>query len=352
MANTQDKSLSKVPELQRIDNQQIVLKSDSVLCFLVVKNESIRLPFFLEYYRQKEISNFFVIDNNSSDNTLDLLLQQSNLNIYIWQTKESFKDNKQKWINYLLNQYGQNHWCLILDADEIFYYPNCEYQTIPELCSQLDKQNKNALQIIMLDMYSDKPIKETYYTPGQSFLEVCPYFDQKFYHYKEGIIKNYYWGGLRQRVFDNSSNHSNKKLYCITKFSLVKYHSDMELFFGLHYIKNAKISSTTGCLLHFKYFDFFEKQIRNAIKENQYWQDSNEYKKYDQIFVQNEKITFYDKAISVKLANSQQLIKMGIIHQGSLADIFLHNIFISELIFDVINRIKTLLKLVLRPKSK
>ncbi len=340
----------EVSDLQRMDTKQITLNSDTILCFLVVKNENIRLPFFLKYYRKQGISNFFIVDNNSTDNTLNYLLQQPD--VYVWHTKKSFRENKQKWINSLLHQYGQKYWCLILDADEIFYYPDCEYKTIPELCYQLEQQKKDALQIIMLDMYSDKPIEETQYTPGHNFLEVCPYFDKHFYHYREGIRKNYYWGGLRQRVFSSSDNKTNKKLYCLTKFPLIKYNSNLKLVLGLHYLKNAKVSSTTGCLLHFKYFSFFVNKVREAIQENQYWQNSQEYRKYAHIFQKNNHYTFYIRDKSVKLESSEQLIRMGIMSQGSLRVKSPYLLPFFELIYDLKNQAHSLFQFLFDRISK
>ena len=47
--------------LQRMDNKEIELNPDDLLCFLVVKNESIRLPFILEYHRRQGISKFLIV---------------------------------------------------------------------------------------------------------------------------------------------------------------------------------------------------------------------------------------------------------------------------------------------------
>ncbi|MBE9126162.1 MULTISPECIES: glycosyltransferase family 2 protein [unclassified Coleofasciculus] len=316
--------------LQRIDNKSILLKPDDILCFAVIRNETLRLPFFLKYYREKGICHFFIVDNDSDDETLSYLLEQTDT--YVWHTQDSFK-NKLAWLEWLLKDYGSNYWCLLVDADEIFYYPDCETKPIKALCRQIEVQKKDALSIVMLDMYSDKPIQEVQYEPGTNFLEVCPYFDREFYHHKEGLIHDYYWGGLRQRVFGSQTDNP-KKLYCLTKFPLIKYHSRMQLY-SEHRIKNIKCSSTTGCLLHFKYPSSFVNYVKKEIHRNQHWQGAVEYKKYAQLLEKNENLNLYHENLSVKLETSQQLIAMGIMKRG-------YQSFLFEVGYDVYVRLRAL----------
>ncbi|MDY6783079.1 MAG: glycosyltransferase family 2 protein [Cyanobacteriota bacterium] len=312
------------------------MKSDDILCLSVVRNEMLRLPFFLDYYRQKGISHFLIVDNNSDDGTLTYLSQQPDT--LVWHTRDSFK-NKLTWLKELLDGYGKNHWCLVVDADEIFYYPDCETKTMNELCSHLERQGKNALQAIMLDMYSEQPIREVQYQPGSNFLTACPYFDKQFYHYKEGLLNDYFWGGLRQRVFQNEAQES-KKLYCLTKFPLLKYSSDMR-FYSEHMVRNIKSSSTTGCLLHFKYLASFVNYAKNEAKRNEHWQGAVEYKKYAQLLGEEENLNLYDAQLSVQLKNSRQLVDMGIMKRGS-------NNFWEEVLRDAKVQVSAVVKLLSR----
>lgn len=322
--------------LQRLDNQPISLKSDDILCFAVIRNEILRLPFFLNYYREKGICHFFIIDNDSDDETLDYLLKQPDT--YVWYTQDSFK-NKRNWLEWLLKSYGNNYWCLIVDADEIFYYPDCETKSIKTLCHQLERQKKDALNVVMLDMYSDKPIQAVQYQSESNFLEACPYFDRQFYHHKEGLIHDYYWGGLRQRIF-GSKTDAPQKLYCLTKFPLIKYNSRMK-FYSDQMIKTIKSSSTTGCLLHFKYISSFINYVKEESHRNQHWQGGIEYKKYAQLLEENEKLNLYNEKFSVKLETSQQLIAMGIMNRG-------HQSLLSEVAYDVYIRVKALGKVLFK----
>ena len=176
---------SEIYGLERIDRREIEVNPDDVLCFMTVKNELLRLPYWFSFYRGKGLKKFFIIDNASTDGTVEFLARQTD--VYLWSTPYSYKRSYagNDWKNLLRHQYGQGHWCMLLDADELLYYPRMESLSIPDLCRILDHNSKAALTVILLDMYSDKLIGETIYQSGDDFLQVCPYFDRQFYHHHE-----------------------------------------------------------------------------------------------------------------------------------------------------------------------
>ena len=306
--------------LERVDNKEINLIFQDVLCFLVVRNELLRLPYLLEYYRSKGIRNFFVVDNHSNDGTVPYLLEQPD--VYIWHTTRPYSASRWgvDWVELLLQNYGVNRWCLLVDADEILYYPDCETKSIPQLCEELDQENKQALSTNLLDMYSKEPIKDANYIQGQNFLEVCSYFDKEFYSLKMSETGPYksqtgYWGGLRQRIFQNMEHESGKRLYCLNKVPLIKYDYSVKLCEGFHWAGNIDFSSQTGCLLHFKYFSTFHERAKQEVERGQHWNSGSEYGQYLQRLEQNPQLSFYDMSYSVEFQDSQQLLKLGIISQ-------------------------------------
>jgi glycosyltransferase involved in cell wall biosynthesis len=179
VAKNELKQAFKYYEINRIDTKDIEIQSWDILCCLVVRNELLRLPYLLDYYRQKGIANFFIVDNNSNDGSLAYL--QSQPDVYLWHSTLSYKKANfgSAWLELLLRKYGIGNWCLIVDADEIFYYPECEKKNLVQLCQELDRNQKTAYSAVVLDMYSDKPIEDTHYLSGANFLDVCSYFDIK-----------------------------------------------------------------------------------------------------------------------------------------------------------------------------
>jgi glycosyltransferase involved in cell wall biosynthesis len=298
-------------QLERIDAKEIEMKASDVLCCIAVRNESIRLPYLLSYYRKKGVDKFFVVDNDSADETIGYLLNQDD--VYLWRSKLSFNRANfgSAWFEVLLRKYGLDHWCLVVDADEILYYPECENKGLHELCDELDQENKKALHAVFLEMYSDKPIEETHYEKGQSFIEVCPYFDRKFYHNRHengGPYRNLpcYFGGVRHRIFGGD--------YLISKVPLIKYSLDSVLSGGQHYTNYPieKIALHRGCLLHFKFFSTFSNYVDNEIDRREHYNNASQYAYYSRSLSENPRLTLFDKNHSIKLEDSQQLLKLGI----------------------------------------
>jgi glycosyltransferase involved in cell wall biosynthesis len=298
-------------QLERIDAKEIEMKASDIICCIVVRNESIRLPYLLSHYKQKGVDKFFIVDNGSTDETISYLLNQDD--VYTWHSKLSFNRANfgSAWFEVLLRKYGLDHWCLIVDADEILYYPECENKGLHELCDELDQKNKKALFAVLLEMYSDKPIKDTHYEKGQNFLDVCPYFDENFYHIKHQNAEPYknspcYLGGVRHRIFGGD--------YLISKVPLIKYNLDSVLTGGRHYTNypTEEIALNAGCLLHFKFFSTFNKYVESEVARGEHVNHASDYIYYSKSLAENPELTLYDKNHSIKLEDSQHLLKLGI----------------------------------------
>ena len=300
---------------------EIKITQNDILCCVVVRNELQRLPYFLSYYREKGITKFLVVDNNSTDETIPYLLKQ--IDVSVWQSTLSFNRANfgSVWFELLLRKFGKEHWCLTLDADELLIYPDCEQKSIPDLCNELDNKGKTVFTAVLLDMYSDKTIKDTQYNSGQSFLEVCPYFDSKFYHIKyerSGPYKNqtYYFGGVRQRVFGEQGS------YLLSKVALLKYNSNFILAGGQHWTNRSEfeIAEETGCLLHFKFFSAFIDYAKEESERKEHYGEGMQYKEYTQGLLNNENLKLFDEKYSLKFHNSQQLIDLGIMKTDDNSD--------------------------------
>lgn len=300
-------------QLLRIDTNGMTLQPNDILACVVVRNETVRLPFFLEYYRGKGVNKFFLVDNVSGDGTVEFLLKQPD--VFLWQTPFSFKQANfgSAWFEVLLRKYGIGHWVLTVDADELFYYPNIENKNISQLCADLEAERKRAYPAILLDMYSDQPLLKTEYLMGQNFLEVFNFFDRKFYHrlFEEASpYKNqtFYFGGMRERIFGKKGD------YLLSKVPLLKYDSDVILAGGQHFtnLTAKEISDEQGCLLHFKYFNFFADYVQNEVRRNEHACDAMQYHQYHQTLTNSDEVVFYNSQHSVRFHDSEQLVKLGI----------------------------------------
>src|SRR5262249_7206253 len=145
------------------------------------RNEEARLPYFLDYHRRLGVNRFLIVDNDSSDRTLDVILKERDVEVY--STKQSYAQGNfgLAWINALLAALGREGWVLILDADELLIYPDSETVDLQAFTAELDRGGYELVQAVMLDMYGRGSICDTDYSSGTSFLAACPYFDSDSY---------------------------------------------------------------------------------------------------------------------------------------------------------------------------
>ena len=119
--------------MQRLEPRFSPPGAGDVLCFSCVRDEALRLPWFLEYHRRIGVDRFFVVDNGSSDGSTDFLLDQADVTVYY--TVDSYAANRcgMVWLDELLESHGNGHWSLTLDADELLVYPSIRFSVRPAL---------------------------------------------------------------------------------------------------------------------------------------------------------------------------------------------------------------------------
>jgi hypothetical protein len=248
---------ASVPQSNYFDKPAIETGDDEVLVFSCLKNEAIRLPYFLDYYRAKGVKSFFIIDNASTDGSGDFLKAQPD--VHYFYTEMSYKGSSagRLWMQELCDHYGMGKWCLTVDVDEMFVWPGVEEMTLTELATYLDVEGAAGLFTVFLDMYSDKPLSETFYEPGEPFLDVCPFYETQTYILDPGSNPPYLsiFGGPRGKKFVEDAEAGNGPM--MKKIPLIKWFKGFSYIFSTHSHNFVPLSDVTGALLHFKFFDFF-----------------------------------------------------------------------------------------------
>jgi glycosyltransferase involved in cell wall biosynthesis len=173
-----------------------------VAAFLVVRDELAVLPGAFAAQRALGVRHFFVVDNNSTDGTLDWLRRQPDVTAYRSRGSFGAANFGLRWLETLLDEHARDRWALVLDADETFVYPHGEEMAIGELARFLSRTACDALEAVVVDMYSDRPIAETHPIEGRSLLEICGFLDAAGYYehpVEPGRILVH--GGPRARLF-------------------------------------------------------------------------------------------------------------------------------------------------------
>jgi glycosyl transferase family 2 len=190
-------------DLLRLDSRPVPPNRDEFRAFLLVRNEIRRLPFTLDHHRVLGVQRFFVVDNGSLDGTIDYLLGETDVHVY--GTTGSYQDarNGIDWLELLLHVFGQDHWCLLIDADEHLVYPECETIGLQEFCRALEERGLNCLVTSFVDLYSDGAIADTHLNPARPPIDTCRFFDLRGYYYfpshRSQVPRIY--GGPRARLF-------------------------------------------------------------------------------------------------------------------------------------------------------
>ena len=307
-------------KIRKIDSAAVPDNPGEIRLFMVVRNESLRLPFLLRHYFSGGVDRAFVIDNNSTDDTTDFLLSRKCTHVF--RTQESYT-NYNNWIDLLLHRYGARYWCVVVDADELLFYPHREKLSIRELTEYLDRESRTALHCLLLDMYSDKPLRLTRYNRGDDPLSVCPFFDPD--SQTKVSIKPLprlsqrfkYIHGMRKRAFGID--------VCLSKFPLIRFNPGTFLWAGTHFIEGASVAGEEGALLHFKYFDDFVPRVAEEVGREEHWDNSAEYKVYAGKIEQNLDLNLhYSKSLRFK--NSDQLVDLGIMKTSTALDNYVSNL--------------------------
>lgn len=278
--------------------------------FAMARNEDLRLPWFFDYYRSLGVDRFFFIDNGSTDGTLDIVRSQPDTHLF--QTQESFK-RYYYWNEVLFDRYGQGHWCLAVDIDECLTYPHQERFDLRALTRYLDEQGHGYLLSLLLDMYSDRPIHDVGYEPGEDPLARCPFFDTAYRsldvtlwnpksYSRYDIVR--FTGNVRERAFGQSYHN-------LTKVPLFKYAADTYVAPGRHAIDGPVASDLQGTVLHFKYLQDFAPRAAIEAERKQHANEGFTYRSYDQVMRKSPDLCLRGPE-SVRYEGTEQLTALGL----------------------------------------
>jgi hypothetical protein len=285
------RALRKRRELSCVINRTKDIRPEDILCFATVRNESVRLPYFLEHHRALGVSQFLIVDNASDDGTTAYLKSQRDVSL--WGTAKSYRKARfgMDWLTWLQMRYGRGHWCVTLDADEALMIPHHDTRTLRDLTTWLDVRGERVFSALMLDLYPKAQLSEADYTVGAPFTDALGYYDAHGYDWerqsKYGNIS--IRGGPRKRQFFKENPTLSPHMH---KTPLIKWHwryvyassTHIALPTDLNVGFDARHNLPTGVLLHAKFLDAALKQsTADSLRKEHFThpQDYNAY--YDQV---------------------------------------------------------------------
>lgn len=81
--------------LKSVVNRTGQIRKGDILAFVTLRNERVRLPFFLDYYRKLGVDHFLFINNNSDDGSGNYLAEQPDVSL--WWTNAATSGRGSAW---------------------------------------------------------------------------------------------------------------------------------------------------------------------------------------------------------------------------------------------------------------
>nr|WP_255702901.1 glycosyltransferase family 2 protein [Roseivivax sp. GX 12232] len=318
------RAFRKRRDLRAIANRTDRINPSDILLFSTQRNEALRLPYFLKYYREMGVDHFLIVDNDSTDGSLDYLADQPDVSV--WTTPKSYKRARfgVDWLNWLQMKHGHGHWCLVVDPDELFLYPFCDTRPIRALTDWLDASSIKSFGAMLLDMYPKGRIDAEPYAPGQDPLEIASWFDAGNYAITRNPKFGNLWiqGGPRARMF---FTEEPARAPALNKIPLVKWDRRYAYVSSTHNLLPRGLNlvydewggeKASGILLHTKFLDTFSAKAEEELDRRQHYGGSKEYLAYADGLKDNPDLWC---KWSEKYINWRQLEILGLMSKGNWA---------------------------------
>lgn len=256
----------------------IEYERDQLLVLCVVRNGAQHVAAFLEHHLSLGATHIVLLDNDSTDDTIDLA--RGSDRVTILRTSCPYRVYETPMKRYLVDRFSRDRWALIADIDERFDYPFSDVLGVRELLAYLNQHSYTAVVGQMLDLFSDCPVRSPATTAEDSLHGAHVYYDIsniRKTHYGYGILSNsnvkMHSGGIRKTVFGTDNG--------LTKAALVRASRATDLFASWHHAEHAVIADFTGVLLHYPFFGPFYEKVREAVQTSRYGTSAgHEYIKY------------------------------------------------------------------------
>jgi tetratricopeptide (TPR) repeat protein len=299
--------------LERLDDRPIPEPAGEIRMFSRIRNEHLRLPWLLDFYRSQGVDRFFIVDNGSDDGSRDYLLARADTHLFLTTDSYAVYGGGMRWLNALLNCYGSGAWCLTVDVDEVLAYPHAERLGLKALTAHLDRQGAQAMFGFMLDMYAEDSLAEVEYRAGDNPLLVCPCFDRSGYVHREhpDFPFKMVAGGLVSRFF---YDRKQEGVY-LHKIPLVRWQEGLHYTSSTHALFPVKLAGETAALLHLKYMADFIDRARIESQRRQYWQGAKRYTVFNRRLEASPAIDFRCE-LTERFTSTGQLLRLGLIRSS------------------------------------
>ncbi|MFP4568494.1 glycosyltransferase family 2 protein [Rhodosalinus sp.] len=315
------RALRKRRQLRPVATRTATIRPGAILAFATVRNEALRLPFFLDHHRRLGVDHFLIVDNDSDDGTREWLADQPDVSL--WRTGHSYKLSRfgMDWLTWLQIRHGHGHWCLTLDADEILIYPHHDTRPLPALTEWLEREGRESLGALMLDMYPKGPPGAQPYAAGADPFETLAWFDAGNYFIERQPKLRNLWirGGVRARMFFADRP---RRAPTLNKVPLVRWNRRYVYNTSTHQILPRRLNAVyaedggellSGVLLHTKFLNTIVEKSAEEKERGEHFEVADNYRAYYDSLLDDPDLWC---AASTRFTGWHQLVALGLMSRG------------------------------------
>ena len=288
--------------------EQVSYGLEELVVISVVRNGELHISSFLDHYRAIGVKHFFFLDNQSTDQTLEMLCRHDDVTVL--QTDAPYNKYENTMKRYLAERFSVRRWNLCADIDELFDFPFSESLSLGSFLQYLNTNRYTAVVAQMLDMFSDIPLEELASKAQDLLSEKYPFcdisaLDKEEYLWSERSnpeIKMH-WGGIRKQVFGTING--------LTKSPLVLMDGKVKPFITWHHVQGARMADISCLLRHYPFVSSFVSKVTDAVRSGRYgFKVDDEYKAYAKRLQENKKLELKMESAQ-RIAGLEPLIDAG-----------------------------------------
>ena len=250
-----------------------------LILIAVGRNEASIMPAFLDHYRSLGIDQFAIVDNCSTDGSLDYLLNQDD--IFAFSTPNNYSEAKYgvSWQKIVMDYFSSTEHFIVVDFDEFLISEDLPNLSLNEKLSDF---KQDFTSVLMVDFYagpnSTTSLDHMPQTSSQMF-ECYGYHDERPFEKTHNFSRQnnmpIYTNLLRQRL----ATTVDWKRFAAQKGIIFKNRACITPSIGLHDI-NGQHDDLGFYIAHFKFTAGFEDKVKDEVKRAEHWNKAEEYKEY------------------------------------------------------------------------
>ncbi len=285
-------SMSSVVEHVR-GPRELGLAPNELVVVAMIRNEATHLPTFLRHYAELGARHVVLLDNGSTDETMDIAASADDVTLY--KTALPYKTHELTLKHWLVSHAGVG-WGLLADADELFDYP---WRTRLPLARFLDYMNEHGYDAVCgqnLEMVPDAPLMSYQGVVTEDLRGTHRYYDttdyrriDEYWRHRNELGSPDLWshtGGVWETFF----GYTGSKL---SKQPLVRPSSGLDYFpYDVHFVVRGRIADVSGVFRHYKYTGRFARHVAEELERKAYFNDAEIYDHYARVLRENPNLSF------------------------------------------------------------